>query len=116
MTDASSAARNQGATMALPGSNSRCGYAHGARQVSACARRGGKGGHRPAPADYREARAAGQCRAQFRLFCTGKLRAGARTSPLVSRPLPVTVVAPAPSHRPATRWHFGKSATGGATG
>ncbi|KAJ1624923.1 hypothetical protein T492DRAFT_1043555, partial [Pavlovales sp. CCMP2436] len=108
MTDASSAARNQGAMTALPGSNSRCGCSHGARQASACARRGGKGGLRPAPADYRDgARAAGQCRAQFRLFRTGELRACARTSLLVSRPLPVTFVAPAPSHRPATRWHVG---------
>mmetsp|Transcript_45562 Transcript_45562/g.106512 ORF Transcript_45562/g.106512 Transcript_45562/m.106512 type:complete len:214 (-) Transcript_45562:456-1097(-) len=32
-----------------------------------CYRRGGKGGLRPAPADYRGARAAGQCRGQFRL-------------------------------------------------
>ncbi|KAJ1616587.1 hypothetical protein T492DRAFT_1105557, partial [Pavlovales sp. CCMP2436] len=47
---------------------------------------------------------------------TGELRAGARTSPLVSRPLPVTVVAPTPSHRAATRRHVRKSATGGATG
>ncbi|KAJ1622189.1 hypothetical protein T492DRAFT_1064555, partial [Pavlovales sp. CCMP2436] len=52
----------------------------------------------------------------FGFFRTGELRAGARTSPLVSQSLPVTVVAPAPSHRPATRWHVGNSATGGATG
>ncbi|KAJ1629973.1 hypothetical protein T492DRAFT_1006535, partial [Pavlovales sp. CCMP2436] len=68
MTDASSAARNQGATTALPGSNPRCGCAHEARRSSACARCGGKGGLRSALADYRGARAAGQCRAQFRLF------------------------------------------------
>ncbi|KAJ1634198.1 hypothetical protein T492DRAFT_975282, partial [Pavlovales sp. CCMP2436] len=44
MADASSAARNQGATTALPGSNSRCGCAQGAHQASACAHRVGKGG------------------------------------------------------------------------
>mmetsp|Transcript_38152 Transcript_38152/g.94611 ORF Transcript_38152/g.94611 Transcript_38152/m.94611 type:complete len:105 (-) Transcript_38152:26-340(-) len=54
--------------------------------------------------------------ANFSFFRTSELRAGARTSPLVSRPLSVTVVAPAPSHRPATRWHVGNSATGFATG
>mmetsp|Transcript_9272 Transcript_9272/g.21673 ORF Transcript_9272/g.21673 Transcript_9272/m.21673 type:complete len:233 (-) Transcript_9272:172-870(-) len=68
MTDAGGAARYQGAKTALPGSNPRCGCAHGARQASACARRGGKGGLRPVQADYRGARAAGQCRGQFQLF------------------------------------------------
>ncbi|KAJ1618047.1 hypothetical protein T492DRAFT_1095447, partial [Pavlovales sp. CCMP2436] len=52
----------------------------------------------------------------FGFFRTGELQAGARSSPLVLRPLPFTVVAPAPSHRPATRWHVENSATGGATG
>ncbi|KAJ1637948.1 hypothetical protein T492DRAFT_834104 [Pavlovales sp. CCMP2436] len=43
---------------------------------------------------------------------TDELRAGTRTLPLVLRPLPVTVVEPASSHRPATRWHVEISANG----
>jgi len=57
--------------------------------------------------------------ANFSFFRTSELRAGARTSPLVSWPLSVTVVAPIPNHQPAPRWHTSENRrihAGGATG
>mmetsp|Transcript_45566 Transcript_45566/g.106526 ORF Transcript_45566/g.106526 Transcript_45566/m.106526 type:complete len:191 (-) Transcript_45566:209-781(-) len=100
---------------ALPGSNPRCGCAYGARQTSAivAVARVGFVPHQQTTAEHA---LLANAAANFSFFRTSELRAGARTSPLVSRPLSVTVVAPAPSHLPATRWHVGKSAHGGAPG
>jgi len=87
---------------ALPGSNPRCGCAYGARQTSAivAVARVGFVPHQQTTAEHA---LLANAAANFGFHRTSEPRTGARTSPPASWPLPVTIVAPDPSLRPAPR-------------